>query len=256
MNNKYTSIEEIFERVKREFGFDELYHDDLREWIWDAIGVMGSPSLLEDKISHIYVENFRGELPIDVFSLANHTLRDQETKTIMQMSQDIFLSEDSEDGSTLSAQAAIERAVVAAPANVDFPEQTGYVSIILPDTDEKTYKYTIKGNYVFCNLKEAVLELNYTAFPMDERGFPLIADDPKVIRSVVWYIGERMAYKLMIADKLSERKYEIIKQDYLFNVASARSKSHTLTLPQMENFKNRVLSMNKQTTAFYRGFKH
>lgn len=254
MNNKYTSIEEIFERVKREFGFDELYHDDLREWVWDAIGIMGSPTLLEEKISHIHVENFRGELPIDVFSLANHILRDAETKTIMQASQDIFLSEDVEDQG--EGRSSAQLAVVAAPVNVDFPSQTGYVSIILPDTDEKTYKYMIKGNYIFCNLKEATLELSYTAFPLDDRGFPLIVDDPKVIRSVVWFIGERMAYKLMIADKLSERKYEIIKQDYLFNVASARSKSHTLTLPQMENFKERVLSMNKQTTGFYRSFKH
>jgi hypothetical protein len=253
MNNKYTGIEEIFERVKREFGFEELYHDDLREWIWDAIGIMGTPTLLEDKISHIDVQNFRGELPVDLFSLANHILRDKETKTILRLSQDIFLSEDVEDQG--EGRASSQLAVVAAPVNVDFPSQTGYVSIILPDTDEKTYNYTIRGNYIFCNIKDGTLELSYTAFPLDERGFPLIPDDPKTIRSVVWFIGERLAYKLMLSDKISERKYEIIKQDYLFNVASARSKSNTLSLPQMEIFKNRVLSMVKQTGSFNMGFK-
>lgn len=254
MNNKYTTTEEIFERVKREFGFDELYHDDLREWIWDAIGMMGSPNLLENKTSDIEVESFRGELPVDLFSLTEHIIREKESKRILTMSQDIFLDEDAEGQGKSKASGHLS--VIAAPVNEDFPEQTAYVAIVLPEYDVGNYCYAIKGNYLFCGIKDTTLQINYTAFPMDDRGFPLITDDPKVIRSVVWYIGERMAYKLMIADKLSERKYEIIKQDYLFNVASARSKSNTLSLPQIEIFKNRILSMVKQTDAFHKGFKY
>ncbi len=252
-NTKYTHIEEILERVRREFGFEDVYPDDVREWVWDVIGLIGSPSLLIDKQEDIEIENHRGELPVDVFSLLNHRVRDKQSKRILKRSANIFFEDNTIRKQTPMAFTDGESIELDEDGNL--LEGTEYKSIIAPDYDELGYFYDINDNYIFTNKKETTIQLYYTAFPLDDRLFPKIPDDPKVIRAVVWYIGERIAFKHMIQDKLSERKYEIIKQDYLFNVASARTKSDTLEIPQVHNFKHRMLQMVKQNNAFLQGFK-
>ena len=253
LNTKFTHIEEILERVRREFGFEDVFSDDVREWIWDVIGIIGSPSMLIEKTEEIEIENHRGQLPVDVFSLTNHIVRDSESKRILRKSANLFFEDD-----TIKSQKPrvfVDGEAYEVDEDGELLEGTKYISIIAPETYEEGYFYNIKEDFIFTNKKGAVVELVYTAFPMDDRLYPLIPDDPKVIRAVVWYIGERLAFKHMLKDKLSERKYDRIKQDYLFNVAAARTKSDTLDTPDVHSFKHRVLQMNKQHNAFLRGFK-
>ena len=254
LNTKYTQVEEILERVRREFGFEDVYADDVREWIWDVMGFMAVPAMFIEKVSTINVENWRAQLPADLYSLAEHAIREKDSGRVLRKSSNLFQQEDQIDFSAKRINVD-GQAVVMDMNNIITDDGTKYVSIILPDADIADYTYTINNNFIFTNVKEIEIEIRYTAFPMDDRLFPLIPDDPKVIRAVVWYIGERLAFKMMLSDKLSERKYEMIKQDYLFNVASARTKAHTMDLPEMENFKRRVLAMNKDVHGFARHFR-
>ena len=253
LNTKHVRIEQILERVNREFGFEGLHMDDAREWVWDVIGVLGSPNMVFEKFTDIEIENHRGQLPIDVFSLSDHIVRDKTTKQILRKSINIFFEDDA-----IRAQhprVFTDAESIELDENDELMDGTKYISIIAPEYEEGGYFYNIKEDYIFTNKKKTTVELKYTAFPIDDRMFPLVPDDPKVIRAVVWYIGERLAFKLMLQEKLSERKYDRIKQDYLFNAAAARTKADTLDMPEIHNFKHRVLQMVKQTNAFRMGFK-
>ena len=253
LNTKFTHIEEILERVRREFGFEDVFSDDVREWIWDVIGLIGSPTMLIDKIEEIEVRNHRGELPPDVFSLTDHMVRDKQSKQVLKKSANIYFEDDAIRAQ--NPRVFTDGESYEVDENGEIIEGTKYISIIAPETEEAGYFYNIKENYIFTNKSETVVEISYTAFPMDDRLYPLVPDDPKVIRAVVWFIGERLAFKHMLRDKLSERKYDRIKQDYLFNVAAARTKADALDMPEVHNFKYRVLQMSKQNDAFRRGFK-
>lgn len=246
----HTTVEEILERVRREFGFeDSIYMDDIREWTWDAIGILGSPELLINKDSTLEVKDHKAELPVDVFDLTNHRVRDKDSKKILKKSTRLFF----EDSKRKSQDPIVSTEEAVELDEGTFEGGTEYHSIIYPEQDTAGYYYMIKGNHIYTTLEECTIELHYTAFPVDERGFPMVPNDPKVIKLIVWYIGERLAFKYMIQDKLSERKYHTIAQEYTFIAASTRSKLATLDIPDMNNFKHRVLQINKQTDAFEKG---
>ena len=40
-NGKYTHLNERLERVHRDFGFEEVFADEAKEWIWDCLGYFG-----------------------------------------------------------------------------------------------------------------------------------------------------------------------------------------------------------------------
>ena len=40
-NGKYTHINEIMERVHRDYGFSDIFEDEVKEWVWDCIGYFG-----------------------------------------------------------------------------------------------------------------------------------------------------------------------------------------------------------------------
>ncbi len=81
----HTSVEEILERVRREFGFEDgLNPDDVREWVWDSIGIIGSKELLIEKQADLEVYNHKVQLPVDAFDLTNHRVRDKNSKRVLK----------------------------------------------------------------------------------------------------------------------------------------------------------------------------
>ena len=45
-NGKYTHINEIMERVHRDYGFSDIFEDEVKEWVWDCIGYFGRNEVL------------------------------------------------------------------------------------------------------------------------------------------------------------------------------------------------------------------
>lgn len=251
---KYTTLLEILERVRRDYGFEEVFYDECKEWVWDVIGYMGAPELLVTKTQVIPITDWRGELPVDVFNLKNHMLRDTKSGKPMHISTDVYMKEDSR--ADVDTVALIQGESVTYDNGEETSDNTDYVSIVSSDYDTNELVYKINGNYIFTTLRYMEVELSYTAFPMDlDKMEPLIPDDSKVIRAVVSFLAERIAFRLMLTDKLSERKYEMIKQDYLFNVGAAITKARIQSVPEFENLKNKTLQLLKDIHPYRRNFK-
>jgi hypothetical protein len=268
---RYTSLNEILERVRRDFGFEEVYPDECKEWIWDAIGIMGSPDMLIDKTKVIQIYNHRGVLPVDVFDLTEHMLRETRTKEVMRYTENVYHLSDTisttdplilESGRSTGLEYNYTRTTevdgsITESETTTESGSTSYISIIAPQYEYSSLDYNIKEDYIFTALKSMEVELSYIAFPMNEETMePLIPNDPKTIRAVVGFIANKIAFRLMLEDKLSERKYGMIEQNYLFDTASAITRSRISTLPQLENFKNKVISIMKNHHPYRGAFKN
>lgn len=248
--HNYTTINHILESVRREFGFEtDLHIDDVREWVWSSIGLIGSQELLFKKQADIEITNHRAPLPVDVYDLTEHRVRDKDSKRMMKKSEALFFK----DSRRVRQNPVITKSETV--RIVDDVNETGteYLSIIYPQHIEVPGDYMIKNGYIYTAEEQMTVQLHYTAFPLDEKGFPLIPDDPLVHKFLVWYIGERLAFKYMLKDKLSERKYDRIEQEYHFVAAQLQGRLNTLDVPDMRNFKERVYSLLKPTTDFERG---
>ena len=75
LTGKYVDISYIIERVYRDYGFDlEIKFDEVIEWVWDVISLVGAPQSYVDRVTDgstgmpqpIVIENHRGELPVDL----------------------------------------------------------------------------------------------------------------------------------------------------------------------------------------------
>lgn len=83
--------------------------------------------------------------------------------------------------------------------------------------------YVVKGGYIDISEETATLELDYTAFMIDEDGFPMIPDVERVIEAVRSFITYRMDHRLWRQNKLERAVYEESKVEWLWYVGSAQN---------------------------------
>lgn len=67
------------------------------------------------------------------------------------------------------------------------------------------YKYN-GGKFIFNFTNKPVL-LSYTGLPLDDIGYPLIPDDPRIIDYIVSYIIAKKAYAKYLADDMTYKAY-------------------------------------------------
>ena len=198
MAEKYASLNEILEGVYRNTDYaSELDWGDAVSWAGESIGLIGAPALYHEKTTgnslitpHVVVEDYRGELPVDFVEALPAGIRDAESKILYDSSSDSFRS--------------------SSAVNKQNPNH-------LTGRDV----FVIKGNYIEIGKKEAVLEIAYRAFMIDDEGFPMIPDIERVKAAIKAYIIYKVDYKLWRKDKISERVYRDSEKEWLWYVGSA-----------------------------------
>jgi len=224
LNGSYVTVDFIIDKLETDFGFDDIEYNEVVENIWDIVGYVSDPSSFERKFDEIVIADYRGELPTDIYSIVDGTVMEKDSKIPLIESTDLM-----------------DR----------FSDDT----TILADTDALDYTYKIIESYIYTGLEDATLMISYRAFPTSDN-LPLVPDHPKAIRAVVNYCGERIAFKLMLKDKLSERKYEIIRQESLFSTAAYKTSSKIPSIDGMERLKNMHLNILRNPTMHDNNFKH
>jgi len=215
LTGKHVDVSHIIERIYRDYGFDlEIKYDEVIEWIWDVIALIGAPQSFVDKVTDgstgmpqpIVIANYRGNLPVDLHSV--HLARDYDTKMPMILKGSTYLRDN---------------------------EQI-YVR-------ESQYTYTLNDNYIFTSFEEGNVELHYEAFPTNNLGMPLVPDDIKFVMATQSYIAERIGFKLWLQDHLGQQKYNKLEQERLYYIGAAQTRAATPSIDEMEGIKNRFLRL-------------
>lgn len=255
LSSKFTTVDDIIERVKRDYGFEEVHKVEVMEWVYDIIGYIGTKEALYLATAEVAIEEFKGILPLNFYALNEEAIiREKNMRIPLVYSSNLtaILDRSSVNNPVLYN----EGESVVMDENDVVIEGTGLLAVIPTTMDYQQYTYKLNNDYIFTGFQEGTVEMEYYAFPIDQQGLPLVPDDPKFVRAVVSYVGERLSFRLMLKDELSHQKYETIKQDHLFNVSSARSKANMPSLAKMEAIKNRYLRINPLTTEFETAFKY
>ena len=268
-NGKYTHLNEILERVHRDFGFEEVFADEAKEWIWDCLGYFGRDEILTLMTDEVVISENRGLLPSDIYKWVG--CRDKLTKTPLLPTSDRFFTRDFPNLSNGLGEAIVQG------TSIDITT-TGLGDNLIEELDASTlflefvpriniesqaeYTYQIQNGYIWCGVNDITLEIAYVGLPIWDDNTPKIPDDPKVIRMVVYHIAERIAFKLWMQDKITERKYQYIADELSWAVGSAASrikmpdedmmesiKRMSMRLvPKPEQWKNAYREMNRQET--------
>lgn len=248
----YVSINMIKEKALRMFDFDNVLNNyEIAELLWEFIGRIGDPSILITKITDgvngpkpIEIINYRGQLPDDMFEIINGTVRDYESKSKLIPSNNPFFLADI----TASVQVDDNLSEIGTSYNQD---NTGEVTsqafdsalIVSGNALPIVNSYIIQNSEIITTMETGYVEMSYKTFPLDDNGFPMIPDHPKLINAITWAILERTSMKLLAKNKITEKLYDRIEQKYLFAKSSAINALKLRTIPEMEAFKNRFVRL-------------
>lgn len=213
-NGKYVTVDHILERVRMDYGFDQQVNfNEGIEWIYSAIRLLGVPVVYTEKITDgqgdnddpIEVSDYKAELPVDLHQII--TVKDYDTDSpLLCVGSPYFFRED-------------------------------YNSEIT------RYTYKTNDSYLFTDMEDGELVMSYHAIPLDEKGYPKIADDERYMSGVISFIAWKIAFRMYLHNQLSERKYQRIEQEYLWYIASGNTSLKIPSLDALEAMKNRTLRL-------------
>jgi hypothetical protein len=227
MNYKYTKIDEVIERVfaNHPFAENNFQWSDALEWVGSLIKLMNIPKINIHKVAKINIENYKGELPLDLFQV--ETFRNKDTKRMMGYTGDPYFK------------------------NLHCSDSQCLNCVTCHEED----KYQLSNNFIFTSFEEGTVEIAYYAIPIDDNGFPLIPDDESTKSAIEWHIAMKLAYKEWMTDKLSRDKYQYIEQQRNWYVAKAMNSNRVPDIHQMEAIKNFSLRLIPKINVLDNQFK-
>jgi hypothetical protein len=245
LSGRTVSIDLLIEQLYRNYGFENVDKSEVAEWIWESMGIIGTPYPYEDKIVELDTIEYRAALPINLYSVG--MVREKTTGIPLREMTDMFFK------FGLSAyEGTTEIEADTDPATGDH-----YDTIIGPTTSSEYYTFKTQGNWIYTGIETGTIEMSYKAIPIDiVTGLPTIPDNVRYIRGVVSFIAERMAFRMFMKDLITETKYNYILKDYLFNVGAAQSECILPDPSRMETMLNRWKSTYLGTEHFDSGFKY
>jgi hypothetical protein len=253
LNGKYISLTSIINSVYRDYGFNvDIDIADAYEWAGEALELIGSPSLLVDKITDgnkdlchpdpIEIKKGRGELPCDLVYVMS--VREYYSKQPMIGSTDVFKSVDYGkigDG---------KRRYISEFDGSDVINSNLITNSPVPSKLE----YKLNNNHIFTNFDSGLVEISYKGFLIDEDGSPMIPDNVKVRNAIKSYIAERIAFKMVIQGKMDAGRYNLISQERAWYIGAATTAANMPSVDQLESWKRAFLrlipNINRHNSSF------
>ena len=222
---KFTTIQDIIERTHRS-GFNDFTEEEAKEWAWECISLIGNPAHYVDKVAVLPVENARAELPYDLYDTTESGIRDYYTKLPLIKETDIYYNSENVGENIKPLNFETTGASVVYVDGVPQENTDAFLSLISYEDYKTEYRtYKINNGFIYTGFKTGVIELAYKSFPIDNDGAPLIEDNFKVIRALVSYIKRMVAERMWMRDEIIDKKFEVIKQQAMFHMSSAKSET-------------------------------
>ena len=200
----YVSINVIVDRIKRNDLLKDLPFETIVDYAIEFIKLMGVPASFIEKTALVEVDDYRGELPCDLYSLIQ----------VRTTRGDYFR------GSTDSFHMS-----EAKNKEEDKARNTGF-----------TYK--VQGSCIITSIPKCTIEVAYRAFPMDENGLPLIPDNGSYPRALQEYIVVECYTTLCDQGKIDMRNLQNHQQRYAWYAGQAQTDLVRPTIDQMVSITN------------------
>lgn len=229
----FVPIEMVTERIYRDYKFiTDIRIADVMEWIGIIYGSFSVPHMFRMKMTgndlispNIVISNHRGSLPPDYRKSIIAGIRDYDTKEVYRESLGTF---------------------------------TRFKSSISETTESTNLDklYNISGGYIFTEDDEATLEMAYEAFPIDDRGYPLVPDDEKVIEYVKEFIAEKITFNLYAANKIPKDIWDTIDRRRMFMAGAAHTSLIRPNPDTMESWTWARLKLVTRINDFHESFAY
>lgn len=252
LNGRLISTQEIVLNVIRngKYKSTEINQGDIAVWCAEAVDLIGVPYTLKRTFACIDISDHRGVLPCDLVDIVQvSALLPSGLQVPMRSATNtfhpIFLNN-------------ITNSPVINPAEpvgydsngnpiFNFLNYDSAVSKELVDNlpyNLKDVTYDVNANFIRTSFKDgAKVLMSYEAFPIDDRGFPMIPDNIKFRKAVEWYVRMMIDYTLWRTDKIKREIYEHSEREWNWYCGAATTAGLMPTLDVMESWKNQLVRL-------------
>ena len=222
----YASLHRIMEEMNTDFKYlsGDVDWQDLLIWVGKYVSFIGAPNMYIDKTTgehpltpHIEITEHQGDLPVDFVSVLPGGVRDSTTHEVYLYGSDSFQKSYSKSARTVNET----------DTSLKVEKPISYV-------DLKTYM--INDFKIHVSEEDPVIEMAYTAFKIDDKGFPMIPDNDRIIEGCKWFIANKVGHNLWGAKLLDDKTFDYIQIQEAFWMKSASNAARTMTPDEMETF--------------------
>lgn len=215
---RYVSIKTILDDILDHPMLKEVSFERAVDYTVHFIRIVGCPDIFNEKVERVEIKDYRGVLPCDLDKIIQvRACGGPHDKEVFRYSTDSF-----------------------------------HMSGDYRDSFDLTYK--VQGNIIFTTLKCGTIEIAYTAFAVDDDGYPMIPENSSFITALELYIKKRHFTKLFDQGKITPQVYNNVCQEYAWYVGQAQSDMIMPSLDQMQSITNMFNTLVPRVTEHSRGF--
>lgn len=98
--------------------------------------------------------------------------------------------------------------------------------------------YSMKPGFINTVHNTGYLKISYDAFPVDDRGYPLIPDTASYAEAIFFYVAMKLKYPDFLSGRMNANIYYDIKRSWNFYRKQAYAESMMPNADEMESIKN------------------
>lgn len=211
------NIRIILDKIMRHPLLQDISLETAIDYTVDFIRIVGVPTMFENKVEKVTLNNYRCKLPCDFNKMIQVRLL-KGSNPAFRYSTDSFHFT-SGDKSTHT---------------------------------DLTYK--IQGCLLYASVENDDIELSYEAISVDNEGYPIIPDNSSFTRALEAYIKLQKFNILFDLAKITLQVYENAKTQYSWAVGDCQSEFNRLSLDQAESFFNSWKTLLIRDNEHSKGF--
>jgi hypothetical protein len=220
MITKKISVKNIISKVYRDLQLtEEVNWQDMIEWCGEALEHIGAIGQTKRKVCELTVADYKTVIPCD----------------FLEMEQIVYR------GAPLR-KATSTLGNLTTPSNPSATDQTSVAAINSSTLEDPYYTnpatFTIDPVYIKTSFRDGTITLAYTAFPVDDEGFPEVPDDISYREALFAYIVKKLKYIDFLDGRINITQYRLIERNWEFYCKQAAAKMQMPNIEQLENLKN------------------
>lgn len=220
---KYISIKQILDNLLDNPLLQGLSLERVVNYAVRFIQKVGMPSIFEEKVQKVQIQEYRGLLPCDLCEIIQVRAIKQNCnntdQVVLRYSTDSF-----------------------------------HMSSNKTQDNDLTYK--VQGGCIFTSFKEGDIEVSYRAFLVDEEGYPLIPENGSFEEALELFIKKNYYNTLFELGKINGQVLKNVQQQYAWAVGQASSDLVRPSLDQLQTITNSWCTLIQRTNEHSLGFKN
>lgn len=240
---RYTSINRVLDELMRHPMMADLTLEQAVSYTVSFIGINGLPSLYQDKVEDVEIEQFRGLLPCDLISI--NQVKDLKTGICLRSMTDNF----PKGMSPMPKEKCVDPM-----NNVRVPGETKdwYIPEARRFMEEPSFK--TQGRVIFTSFPEGIIEVSYKSIPVDDDGFPLLIDNAAYLEALKAYIKQEVFTIKFDMGNISTAVLQNAQREYCWAAGRLGSEFQIPSISEMESIARAFNTMIPRMREFDNGF--